>query len=334
MQHPNSVKTVSQLSLVLLLVGYSCAEAIEPAIADDYPNKPITIIVPFAAGSGLDARIRQVAGLLAPRLGQPVVVDNRPGASGATGTSLVAKAKPDGYTVLACSGSTHAVNPAVVPDLGYDPRKDFSPVVRIVSAPLILAINPNVPAQSVGELIRLAKAKPGQIRYGSGGPASTFHIAGALFAYHAGIELTHVPYKGDGPALTDAIGGHIEMLFSSPILLFPQASAGRLRLLAVAGPRRLPAVPDVPTLQEAGVPGSELIVWAGLCAPAGTPQVAINRLNREVLSAFSAPDLKHQLERDGYEVVPNSPAEFGIFLSEELVRFQKLAKELGIRLEQ
>jgi len=303
-----------------------------PANAQDYPTRPIKLVVPFAAGSVQDLRARHIGGLLGPRLGQPVVVDNRPGANGVIGAALVAKAKPDGYTLLLCTGATLAGNAALIPNLPYDPIEDFAPVIRLVTTSGIVAIRAASSVQTLQQLVALAAAKPGSLRYGSG--SSYAHILGELFGRRAGVPLLYVPYKGDGQTLTDLLGGHIDMMFSTPILLVPQIKAGRLRALAIAGPRRLPALPDVPTMSEHGVRNSELLAWAGICGPAATPPSVVKKINREALSAMLSPEVRADVEHQGYEVSANTAEEFRAFIKADMTRIAALVKELGIPLEQ
>lgn len=318
--------------VVALLPWIAYAACIGPyAAAQDYPNKTIRFVVPFSAGSAVDIRARQVADLLGPRLKQSVIVENRVGASGALGAQVVAKSKPDGYTFLFCTGGTHGVNSALNPELGYDPERDFVPVVRVVTAPMVLATNPKNVPQSVGALIQLAKSKPGQLRYGSAGNASPHHLAAELFSRRAGIELLHVPYKGDGPAVTDVIAGHIDMLFAAPLVLLPQAEGGRLKLLGTTGTHRAPAMRDVPTLKDAGIANAEFTVWSGVCAPANTPKSIVTKMNQEILAVILAPEVKNEMVRQGYEVEAQSSEEFAAFIAEDIVRAKKLVQELNIQ---
>jgi tripartite-type tricarboxylate transporter receptor subunit TctC len=270
--------------------------------------------------------------VLVPRLGQPIVVDNRPGASGAIGSAVVAKAKPDGYTLLLCTGATLCGNPALMPNLPYDPIKDFAPVIRLVTTSGIVAVRAASPVQSLQQLLALAKTKPGMLRYGSG--SSYAHILGELLSRRSGVELLYVPYKGDSQVLTDLLGGHIDLMFSTPILLVPQVKAGRIRALAVAGPRRLPALPDVPTMSEQGVHNSELLAWAGICAPAGTAPSIVRKINREALAGMMSPEVKGEVEGQGYEISANTSEEFFAFIKTDMSRTATLVRELGIPPEQ
>ena len=239
------------------------------AVADSYPVKPIKLIVPFPAGGPTDLSARLLAQLLSPRLAQQIVIDNRPGASGAIGAKVAAMAAPDGYTLLFCNSPTHSVNPAIIPNLGYDPDEDFTPIVRFGTVPLILTVGSHLPVRSIADLVGRAKTEPSRVRYGSAGVASFTHIAGELLAQQTNIKLLHVPYKGLAPAITDAIGGHIDMVFVTPLEGLPHISAGRLRALAVTSARRLVTLPEVPTMAESGVMDGELLTWGGLCGPHG-----------------------------------------------------------------
>lgn len=301
------------------------------AHADDYPVKTIRFVVPASPGSAVDIRARQVADLISPKLNQTIMVDNRPGASGALAAQLVAKAKPDGYTLLSCTGGTHGVSSALTADLGYDPERDFVPVVRVVTSPMLMVVNPSLAAKTVGDLVQLAKAKPGAIRYGSAGNASPHHLAAALFSNRANVQMTHVPYKGDGLAMTDVIAGHIDILFAAPLVLLPQVQAGKLKPLGVTGTKRLPALPDVPTMKEAGLSNAEFTVWSGLCAPVGTSRSVVERINQEVLTALMKPEVKDEIVRQGYDVSINSPDEFAAFIANEIAKAKKLVKELNIQ---
>ena len=304
---------------------------IAPASAEDYPTKPIKLVVPFSAGSGQDLRARHVGSLLSPRLGQPIVIDNRPGADGAIGTALAAKAKPDGYTLVLCNSATLSANPALMPDLPYEPLRDFVPIVRLVISSGVVAVGTASEAQTLQQLLALGRRKPGALRYGSG--SAYAHMLGELLTRRTGVEWVYVPYKGDAQALADLMGGHIDLMFSFPILLLPQAKAGNVRILAVAGPHRMPAMSEVPTVSEQGLQNSELRAWAGICAPSGTPSTVVGKLNREVLAAIMAPAVKAEVENQGYEVSANSPGEFLAFIKADMSRTAALVKELAISAE-
>jgi len=298
---------------------------------DPYPTKPVKVVVAFAAGSSSDVVARRVAQGLAAKLRQPFVVENRPGASGGIGAKFVASAKPDGYTLLSCNQATHGSNPALHPSLDYDAVNDFAPIVRIARSPLVVSVNPEVPAQSLADLVRLAKAQPTTVRYASAGNGSLTHILGELLARQADIKLVHVPYKGDALALNDVLGNHVEVLFSTPLLVAPQVKANRLRALAVTGLRRASTLPSVPTFAESGVIGADLMSWSGLCAPARTEASVIYTLSEATLATIMAPEVKDQLESQGYEVSANTPEEFSTFIRNEIARLRKVVNDLGIR---
>jgi tripartite-type tricarboxylate transporter receptor subunit TctC len=305
---------------------------IASASAQEYPTQPIKLVVPFAAGSGQDLRARQIGNLLTPRLGQPIVIDNRPGAEGAIGTAVAAKAKADGYTLLYCNSSTLAGNAALMPKLPYDPIRDFVPIVRLVISSGVVAVSASSEVHSLQQLLALARRKPGALRYGSGSAYS--HMLGELVSRRAGVEWVYVPYKGESQALTDLLGGHIDLMFSFPILLLPQAQAGRVRILAVAGPHRMPALPAVPTVAEQGLNNSELRAWAGICAPTGTPSTVVIKINREVLAAMMTPAVKAEVESQGYEVTANTSQEFLAFIKTDISHTASLVKDLAIPPEQ
>lgn len=312
----------------LWLVGIAVIGA---ATAQDYPTKPIKLVAPFMAGSTQDLRARHIGNLLGPRLGQPIIIDNRPGANGAIGSALVARSRPDGYTLLLCTSATLSANAALMPDLPYDPVRDFAPVVRLVTTSGVVAVATNSPFRTLRDLVAGAKLKPRTLRYGAGSAYS--HILGELVSRRAGVRLVRVPYKGDAQALTDLLGGHIDLVFFTPIQLVPHAKAGRLRALAVAGAHRLRGLPDIPTIDEQGVPSSEFPAWAGLCAPAGTPSSVIGKLNREALTVMLSPEVKVEMESQGYDVPFNSATEFAAFLRADIARTAALVKDLGIRLD-
>src|SRR5271169_1861945 len=261
-----------------------------PATAQDYPTRPITLVVPYSAGGGNDAMARVVANSMSKTLGQQIVIENRGGAGGSIATRQVAKASPDGYTLGLGGTGTLAIDPTLYPNAGYDPRKDFAPVGLIATSPLIILVNPSLPAHNVQELIALAKAQPGKLNYASAGRGSGIHLGTVLFALTAGIELTHVPYRGTGPALTDLLGGHVALYFSSLPSAIAFVQSGKVRALAVTGPKRSPIFPELPTVAESGLPGYEAVLHYGIIAPAGTPKPIIAKLNAALRQAVQSPD--------------------------------------------
>ena len=304
------------------------------AAAADYPIRPIKLVVGSPAGGSTDVVARQVGELLAPRLKQPVVIENRSGASGAIAAKLVAKAPADGYTVLVCNSATHGANIVMFRDLGYDPVKDFAPIVLVATVPFVLVVNPALPVHSVKSLVDIAKTQPGKLKFGFAGAGSFNHIAGELFQHQAGIQFVPVPYKGLNEVITDVAGGHLDVGFPTPGESFGRISSGRVRALAVTGSRRLPALPDVPTIGEAGFPRGQLLGWGGLCAPAGTPDSVIKTLNEHVLTALLVASVKSDFERRGYAIASNSPEDFAAFIKTEITRIGAIVDELGIRPEQ
>jgi len=321
----------SVVTAALICLALGCSPTL--FAAQDYPVKPIRLIVTFPAGGPSDGSARRFAQLLSARLGQPIIIENRPGASGTIGAKMAASAAPDGYTLLYCSVATHSANVALFPDLTYDPVKDFTPIVRLSAGPFVLLATPSLPVRSLGDLINLAKAQPGRLRYGSAGVATFTHIIGEVLTHEAGIKLVHIPYKGSAPAVTDALGGHIDMVLTSSTDALPHIKAGQLRALAITGPRRLAVLPEVPTMVESGVAESELLGWGGLCAPSGTPRAVIVKLNDEAVAAFLAPNVKASLELQGVQVAPNTPEEFAQFIKLDIVRIVTLVKRYGIRPE-
>lgn len=318
---------------ILMLAGAVIAAPAFAAQRDatqNYPDKPIRLIVPFAPGGGTDITARTIAQKLTERLGQTVVVDNRPGANGTIGVDLAAHATPDGYT-LSMISSSHTVNVSLIKKLPYDLIKDLAPITQATTQPYALVIHPSVPAKSVKELIALAKAKPGTLNYGSSGTGGLSHLSGALFASLAKINIVHIPYKGGSPAMTDVIGGQIQMLFSTILQSHAHLKAGRLRGLAVTTPKRSPAEPNLPTMQEAGVPGYAVAGWYGVLAPAKVPQPILEKLNREIVAILHLPDVGPRLAADGSEPVGSTRAEFGEHIRSEIAKWRKLVLEAGIR---
>jgi tripartite-type tricarboxylate transporter receptor subunit TctC len=314
------------LALALLLF---CAHAFAAA----YPDHPIHLIVPFAAGGGNDTVARLVGHSLTAELGQPVVVDNRPGAGGVVGAEAAARAPADGYTLFLGGVGSHAINPNLHAHLSYDPVKDFAPISLIASAPLVLVVHPSVAATSVRELVALARAQPGRLNYASNGNGSSSHLASAMFASMACINMVHVPYKGLSPALTDLLSGQVQLMFSSVVAILPHVKAGKLRALAVSSTKRLPLLPDIPTVAEAGVPGYQSSSWYGILAPAGTPADVVARLNAAIVKAVAEPDVRQALEREGATPVGDSPQAFGAFIQEEKQRLGDVIRQAGIPMQ-
>src|SRR5262245_2689844 len=300
--------------------------------AQDYPTKPVRLIIPFPPGGSNDVVGRVIATHLGERLGKQVVVDNRAGAGGVVGTELAANAPKDGYTILIIS-MAHAVNPWLYKPLPYDPIKAFAPISVLASGPNVVAVNPGLPVHSIKELVALAKEKPGQLQYASAGVGSFQHLGGELFKLEAKVDMLHVPFKGGGPAMIDVIGGHTKLLFSSLVQTTPHIRSGKLRAIATGGLKRNPVLPDVPTVAEPGVPSYEAVNWWGLVAPAGTPASIIERLHKAVQEVQSSPEVGKQFDSEGAEIVRMSPTEFGAFMVKEMAKWERVVKEGGIKAE-
>jgi tripartite-type tricarboxylate transporter receptor subunit TctC len=300
------------------------------AHAQIYPAKPVRIVVGFAAGGPTDVAGRLLSQKLTEKWGQPVVVEPRTGAGGNIAAEFVAKSAPDGYTLL-LPAFAHAVNPSLYANLPFDTEKDFVPVALLTTSANLFAVHPSVPARNLRELIALAKAKPGQLTYGSAGVASASHLAGELLNSMAGIKITHIPYKGAAPASVDLVGGHISAAFPSISLAAEHAKAGRLRLLGIASLKRADSLPEVPTIAEAGVPGFEVLSWYGLLAPAGTPAEIITRLNQDVTRGLNEADSVERIRAIGAEPMKSTPAEFGAFLKKEIAKWAKVIRTANVR---
>ena len=301
--------------------------------AGNWPDKPVRMVVPFPAGSSTDIVSRIVAQKLGVRLGQQVIIDNRSGASGAIGADATARAAPDGYTIGVATLSTHALAASLNPNLSYNPVTDFAPIIMIGSAPYALAIHGGLPARNVTELIALAKTKPRALNYASAGPASLAHLAGALFAYMAGVELTHVPYRSSGQAVLDLTEGRIEMQFGTLGPTLPYIRSGKIRALAVTGARRSASLPDVPTLNEAGLAGYEASLWMALVAPAATPPAIVSRLHGVVTALLAAPDTIAALDAQGMETEPSTPDELRRRIRGEIDKWRNVVAVAGIHTE-
>ena len=302
------------------------------ASAQTYPNKPVRIVVPFPAGGGVDLTARIVGQKLTEYLGQQVVIDNRAGAAGTIGAEHVAKSAPDGYTLLVAGPGSVAVAPLLFPKLGYNPLKDLAPITMLVTMPYIIVAHPSVPAKNAAELIALAKANPGKLNMASGGAGTGQHLAGELFNVLAGIRMIHIPYKGTAPAIAEIMGGHADLAFSDPSVL-PQLQSGRLKALGVSGTKRYPPLPNVPTVNESGLPGFDALNWYPMMAPAGTPKELIARLNTEAIRALNAPDAREKLLAQGLIPTPMSPEQLGQFIRDDYERWAKVIKAANVKLD-
>jgi tripartite-type tricarboxylate transporter receptor subunit TctC len=300
------------------------------AFAQAYPAKPIRIVVPFQSGGSVEPLVRLVAQKLTAVYGKPVVIENRPGAGGMTGTEYVAKAPADGYTLLA-TPSAFVMNAALNDNAAYDPVKDFSAVAGLASYPLLLAVHPSLPVRSVKALVALGKAQPGALNYSSGGIGTSNHIAAELFGSLAGVKLTHVPYKGGGPAFTALVAGEVHLMFVASQTAAPLLKSGKLRVLAVSTAKRSPFFADVPTVAEAAVPGYEVASWTALFAPAGTPPAVLNGLNAEVAKGLTQPDAAEALQKQGLERFAGSADEIGAAIRSEAAKWVKVVKAVGIK---
>lgn len=301
--------------------------------AAGYPTRPVRFIVPYPPGGTTDIVARGIATRASEKLGQQMVVDNRGGASTIIGAELVARAAPDGYTLLLTTATTMSINPLVVKKLPYDPVRDFAPITPAVYFPYVIAAHPAVPVNTVRELIDLAKAKPETLKYSTPGTGSTNHLAGALLETMAGIKLTHVPYKGSGPALTGVLSGEVQFIITGIATVLPHAKTGRAKIIAVCGDKRLASWPDIPAVGEAGLPGYEGGTWFGVVTTAGVPRPIINRLNRDIVTALESPELRKQFNAQGFEVLSSSPDEFARFIKNDMARAAKVIKSAGITAE-
>jgi tripartite-type tricarboxylate transporter receptor subunit TctC len=299
-----------------------------PAIGQNYPSKPIKIIVPFGPGGFTDVEARILQKELAPAIGQPIIIENRPGAGSTIGTDAVAKAAPDGYTLVMIS-TAHVISPHLYKQMPYDPLKDFTPVMKLAEGPYVLVVHPSLPAKSVGELIALAKAKPGSIDYASSGNGSAQHLVGALFTTMAGVNLNHVPYKGSNQAMNDVIGGQVKVSFVGVPNALPNLNSGKLKALGVSTGKRYAELPDVPTIAEAGVPGYDATIWLGLLAPPGTPREIVARINADITRILSTAEARKLMASAGVDVATSTPEDFARLMAVEMERWGKVVRETG-----
>jgi tripartite-type tricarboxylate transporter receptor subunit TctC len=318
--------------MIMLAIAASLAFAGAARAQDtDYPTRPVRVIVPYPAGGLVDLITRVVTERMAASLGQPFTIESRAGANGTIATASVAHADPDGYTLLMITDS-HGVNPLFYKSLSYDSVKDFAPIGLIAKSPMVLTVHVSVPARTVAELIALARAEPGKLTYGSIGVGSASHLAGELFKVRAGVDLTHVPYRGGAPAVNDLIAGHLKTMFLTPVSGLPHIRSGRLAPLAIAAPQRFELMPEVPTMAEAGVP-LEAAYWVGMAAPAATPRAAIARLEKALSAAVAAPETQKRLTEMGAVVTPLSAAEFGAYIRADLKSWADFVTQAKIKLE-
>jgi len=320
-------------TLALALSAVPALAIATPASAQAWPAKPVRWIAPYPPGGSSDLVARAVGNRLAEQLGQPVLIDNRPGVGGSLGTELAARAAPDGYTMLLANIAPLAINPHIYPKLGYDVMRDFEAVSLLATGPTLLVVGPSLPVKSLQELIALAKTKPGAIKYGTGGSGTPAHLTTELLRLMTGIELLHVPYKGTGQSVTDLLGGQIDFVFASPPVAAAHVKSGKLRALAASSAKRTPLAPDIPTVAESGVPGFDMVTWWGAVVPAKTPAAIIDRLNAMLRKSLEFADTQERFAALGIDVQSSTPAAFRSFMAAELARYAKLSKQVGLKNE-
>ena len=321
---PSRRRLLVAAGTALCLIAPAFAQTQGPA----YPTKPVKLVVPYPPGGPTDIVARLVAQKLSEQMGQPFIIDNRPGAGANTGAELVARSAPDGYTLVVAT-TAHAINPSLFKNLGYSLSKDFVPVSLLTSGPLGIVANPALPVKNITELIALAKSKPGELNFASSGNGQSTHLSAELFASMAGVKMNHIPYTGSAPALTDTMGGQTHLMFDTMLSAMPHVKGGKLKALAVTSASRSPVAPDVPTVAESGLPGYEAIAWNGLLAPAGTPPEVVARLNAELKKALASPDVKDKFEAQGFAASWTTPTDFGRFLTVEVDKWAKVVKVSG-----
>ena len=301
--------------------------------SENYPNRPVRWVVPFAPAGPTDLMSRAVAEKISQRLGQPFVVDNRAGAGGNIGAEVVAKSAADGYTLMIGHVGTHAINVTLYPKIGFDPIRDFTPITLIATLPLALVVHVSVPARTVKELIALAKAQPGQLNFASAGNGGPTHLTGELLKTSAGIGIVHVPYKGNAAALTDLVAGRVQMMFSNMLTAMPHVRAGKLRAIAISGPKRTPQAPDLPTIAESGVPGFSAVPWYGVLGPAALPRPIVAKLNGEIATAIALPDMQERFVAQGVDLQSSTPEQFGALIKSEIVKWRKVVGDAGAKVD-
>src|SRR2546422_412893 len=314
-----------------ILIAAATVVAARAVYAQQYPTKPVRIVVPVAPGGGSDFIARFMAQRLTAALGQQVIVENKPGAGGILGIEAGIKSPPDGYT-LTLIASSYTVNPSVY-KINFDPVNDITPIIQISQGPLLIVVKPSLPVKTTKDLVALAKSKPGQLNFASSGQGSVIHLATELFDTMAGVKMNHIPYKGTGPALTDTIGGQTDVFFSSTATAMPHVQAGKLRALAVTTAKRIPALPDAPTVAEAGVPGYDVVLWHGLIGPKGMPKEIVARVNAEATKALKLKETAQQLQNDGVAPAGGTPEEFGATIKKEIAMWRKVVTDAGVKVE-
>ena len=320
-----------KLTLPILCLAAATFALATSTSAQEFPTRPITLVVPYAAGGGNDAMARVAGDIMSKSIGQQIVIENRGGAGGSIATRAVAKAAPDGYTLVIGGTGTLAINPTLYGNVGYDPRKDFAPVGLIGTSQLVILVHPSIPANSVKELITYAKVNPGKLNYASAGVGSGIHLSSEYFRHEAGLEITHIPYKGSGPALTDLVGGHVSIYFSSMPPAIGLVKEGKVKALAVTGPSRSPIFPDLPTVAEAALPGFEAVLHYGIVAPAGTPKPIIAKLNTALRAAVLSPEFKAKLAADGTEPLASTPEEYAADIDKEETKWSAIVQKSGAK---
>jgi len=330
MRSTMAARAATVLHAALLLAALAAFGA---AQAQDYPTRPVKMIVPFAAGGPADIYARFLGQRLQEALGQPFVVEDRPGGGSIVGSDAAARSAPDGYTLLVMS-NTHTVNESLIPSKPFSLTRDFVPVAPINYSDLVMVIHPSVPARTLAEFIALARAQPGKLNYASSGPGTPYHMAGELFKAMAGVDLVHVPYKGSSGARTDILGGQVQMMFDAVTTMSENVKAGKVRALATSGKLRSTVLPDVPTLDEAGVPGYEATIWLGMVAPKGTPPAVVNRLNAEITRIVSRPEVKREWAAQGAVAMIMTPDEFGKYIAGDIVKWERIVKISGAKPDQ
>ncbi|WOI44574.1 tripartite tricarboxylate transporter substrate binding protein [Acidovorax sp. BLS4] len=321
------------LALASVLGVAAALQATAVRAADPFPSKPVRIVVGFSPGGSNDIVARLIAPKLADALGQPVVIDNRPGAGGNIAASAVLSAPPDGTTLLMCTTGTLSIQPHLIKSLPFNPETDLLPVTQIANAPYLLLVNAALPVKTVGELVQYARQRPGELNFASSGNGTGGHLAGEMLKSRAGIDIVHIAYKGTGSAMADVLSGQVSMIFDQPVSSMPNVRSGKLRLLAVASARRLPGFPDVPTASETGVPNFDPVTWTGLCAAKGTPPAAIARVQQEVAKVLAMPEIAQRLVQDGLEPVGSTPRQFREFLVADKQKWGRVIQDAGVKLD-